>query len=202
MGLKAIEVKRQKIETRVLEDKWLFDTVSIANGNSLIQYFVTKQNKNPYRARFAGDESLVNEGKFFEWVAIEMRVLADRTVPTARPVDADMFNMATEGYCEAKIADEVVLEENMIRLFGGFDFTPVLVTIGNAAAAAQQSLGSGQHGNVRKFAVSKIVPGGRNFKLQLQWANTGGVLLVATQSLQVAVYGIEQVPTGKVLGAA
>lgn len=200
MGLKMIEVKRQRVETRVVEDKWLYDTENVANAASVTNFFVTKQNKAAFLARFAGDESLVNEGRFFEWIAVELRVLADRVAAAFRPPEQDLFEMATEGFAEAKISDEVVFEENLARMFGGFDFVPVLLnTTAAAAADVRYSAGSGQHGNVRKFAVSKIVPGGRNFKLRLSWEAAGGVQLAAARRLQVAVYGIEQVPTGRLV---
>lgn len=207
MGLKTIEVKRQNVEVRVLEDKWLYDTETIDDADSEQEFFVTKQNKARFLARFAGDESLVREGNFFEWMAVEHRILANSAAAAeVRPTDDDLVLIAHEGFVEAKISDETVLEENSVRLFGGFDFLPVLGTIGLVAAAADSFMGSGQHGNVRKFAVSKIVPGGRTFEYTVFWAGAGGVggvvNLAESRRLQIALYGIESIPTGKVRRSA
>ncbi len=195
MARKFVEIKRQRVEAIIVRDTWLYDTENVANATARVDFFVTKQNKNPFLARFAGDESLVKEGEAFEWHALEFRCIANTTVPARRPTDDDLFGMATEGFLEVKVSEEVIFEENGARIFGGFDFVPEFG--GLAPAAAVASLGVGDHRNVRVLRVPITVPGGRAFKASVQWQQAGGVALSATRRLQMAVYGVIVIPTLK-----
>jgi hypothetical protein len=198
MARKFVEIKRQRVESIIVRDTWLYDTEDVKTGVGRVDYFVSKQTKQPFLARFAGDESLVKEGEAFEWHALEFRVLANTTVPVRRPTDDDLFGMATEGFLEVKIAEEVIFEENGARIFGGFDFLPEFG--GLAPGAAVASLGNGDHRNIRVLRVPLAVPGGRAFKASVQWTQAGGVSLGATRRLQMAVYGVIVIPTLKAVG--
>jgi hypothetical protein len=181
---RIVEYKGSRLVCEVASDVWKYDTVDVEDGDSQLQWFVTRQNKGYELANFEGDQSLVPEQRIFECLAIVARIYQGDDAPAI----ADAKNLFETAYFEYQIQQVITDRDNLFRIMGGGD----IFHVGGAGVAF---MGDGAWPNVRKYAVSRLVPGGRSLEFFIYWP--GGVTLTATQKLQVAMYGYELIPKGK-----
>jgi hypothetical protein len=188
---RIVEYKGSRVVCEVASDVWKYDTIEVEDGASTLQWFVTRQNKGYQLANFEGDQSLVPEQRLFECLAIVARIYltpGDAGVGDA-PTVSDAKTIFETGYFEFQIQQVITDRDNFFRLIGGGDIFPV------AAAAPVAFMGDGAWPNVRKYAVSRIVPGGRSIEFFVYWPTP--VALEATRKVQIAMYGYELIPKGK-----
>lgn len=182
---RIIQYKGAKVACEVASDVWKYDTVDVTDGDSTLQWFVTRQNKGYHLANFEGDQSLVPEQRLFECLGIVARIYQGADAPLI----ADAKAIFETAYFEFQIQQVITDRDNLFRLMGGGD----IFSVGGAGVAF---MGDGAWPNVRKYAVSRIVPGGRSIEFFIYWP--GGVSLTTDYKLQVAMYGYELIPKGKV----
>jgi hypothetical protein len=184
---RVIEYKGSKIECEVASDSWKYDTVVVDDGDSQLQWFVTRQNKTYELANFEGDQSLVPEQRLFEVLAAVARIYQGEDAPLI----ADAKNVFETAYFEFQIQQVISERDNLFRLMGGGD----IFSVGGLGVSF---MGDGAWPNVRKFAVSRIVPGGRSIEWTIYWP--GGITIAAKGGvkLQIALYGLELIPKGKI----
>ncbi len=63
----------------------------------------------------------------------------------------------------------------------------------DTAGVDTPSQGNGSHANIRKYQVSRFVPGGRSIEFRLSWPD-GGLTLTEDAIIYVRLYGYELIP--------
>jgi hypothetical protein len=177
----VIPFKGDMVAVDVVADRWIFDSETIATGATEQQFFVTKAAKGYHQANFEGDYTLVPEGRIFIVLAAYVAFYQDDT-----PAYGDAKPLFTLGYYEWKIQQTITDRDWLHRLIGGEDLFDVTGTAGPFT-------GDGDHGNLRKYAVARIVPGGRAIEYGLFWP--GGLTLTKSCKVFVSLYGYEAIPT-------
>lgn len=181
---RIVEFKGTKLVCEVASDVWKYDSEVIETGDSNMEFFVTRQGKGYHLANFEGDQSLVPEQRIFEVLAIVARIYGGDDAPAI----ADSKNLFEDAYFEFRIQQVITDRDNLFRLIGGAD----IFSVGGVGVSF---MGDGAWPNVRKYAVSRLVPGGRSIEFEVYWP--GGVTLLGDQKLQIALYGYELIPKGK-----
>lgn len=185
--VRVINYKGENLACSVATDVWKFDTQDIANGASLAQFFVTRGNRGYDVANFEGDQSLVPEQRIFEVLAIVGRIYKTGAA-SDQPLISDAKNLFEGSYYEFQIQQVLADRDNSFRLVGGADFFHI-------GGVGVTFAGDGAWPNVRKYAVSRIVPGGRSIEFKMYWPTP--VVLTVTTKIQIAMYGYELIPRGK-----
>jgi hypothetical protein len=145
-------------------------------------FYVSKVGKNYAQANFEGDQSLVPEGRIFEVLALNVHV--EQATPR---VFIDVNAIFAGGYFEWKIGQTTTDRDWLYRLIGGVDLY-------DTAGAQTPFQGDGAHANIRKYAISRFVPGGRSIEFRLAWPVVGGVILTKSAIVKVSLYGFEEIP--------
>jgi hypothetical protein len=186
---RVINYKGENLVCSVATDVWKFDTQEITTLSTLSQFFVSRANRPYSVANFEGDQSLVPEQRIFEVLAVCARIYATPGAGIDQPLVTDIRNLFETAYYEFQIQQVLTDRDNLFRLVGGADIFSVN-PVGNVGF-----VGDGAWPNLRKYAVSRIVPGGRSIEFKVYWPTP--VILAATCKLQIAMYGYELIPRGK-----
>lgn len=171
-----------------LADRWIYDTMPIATGATLTQFFQTTAAKFYHQANFEGDYTLVPDGHVFQVLAKLIRVVKDNVAATQTFTIADANELFSQSYYEWEIQGVITDRTACHYVAGGFDHAEVYEPA-NLGAANTVVSGDGRHDNMRTFRVEKVVPGGRNIKYNIQ--TPGGIVLGQTRAVQVSFYGNE-----------
>lgn len=185
---RVINYKGENLVCSVATDVWKFDTQIVSNGDGQVQFFVSRANRGYDVANFEGDQSLVPEQRIFEVLAVCARIYTTGAA-AQQPLITDAKNLFEGGYYEFQIQQVLADRDNFFRLMGGADFFSIN-PLTNVAFA-----GDGAWPNVRKYAVSRIVPGGRSIEFKVFWPTP--VVLTIDTAVQVGLYGYELIPRGK-----
>jgi len=190
---RGIDFRNRKF--RLLKDRHIFDTESIALLDTTKSYFVTVGTKRKSQAIFTGDYSLVKEANLFLPIALQAlpRYAAART-PLAI-AEAPPFWNAGWFQWNVIVPETVTVDEDRLaaiapgpELQGDYDNTYIWGGGGN---------GDRSYANRRTYLVgaNKIIPGGRAIEFTVNWQETGGNGLVATAlDLSIVFAGGEYEP--------
>lgn len=186
---KVIPFQGAQIGVDVVADRYIFDSEAFDAGATLNnqEFFVSKAGKSYAQANFEGDYTLVPEGRIFEVLGISVYVYQAAT----ESVFADAKQIFDLGYYEFKISQTTTDLDWLHRLIGGVDLF-------DSAGVETPLQGDAAHANIRKYAVSRMVPGGRSIGFQLYWP--GGITITAAAKIFVSFYGNELIPNGQVVG--
>jgi hypothetical protein len=181
----------------LLKDKSIYDTVTIATGDTRTEYFLSKSGKQFPQANFFGDESLVREKNVF-------MVLQLSFYPRVRLLDVDEWHSVYHrGFFEMKVVEPekvTVDEDKLVNISPhiGASRTATASGIDEADSAGRNAI------DRRTYLINenKFVPGGRSFQFVVTFpeaaasspgaaaAAAGNGLLVSTDFV-VELYGAE-----------
>jgi len=179
---KNIPFQGAEVPVDVVSDRYIFDSEVLAAGAYTEQnFFVSKAAKSWAQANFEGDQSLVSEGRIFEVLGIYIyfeQVSAVKNISDASLV----FN---SGYYEWSTQGVLTDRDWMHQMIGSVDLY-------DAAGVVTPFQGDGAHANIRKYAISRFVPGGRSIEFRIVWP--GSITLAQDTILKVRLYGYEEIP--------
>lgn len=187
-------------EFRLLKDRHIYDTVSIATTATTAGYFVSVGTKAKSQAIFTGDYSLVKEANLF--LPIQLQALPRYAAARAPLAIAEAPLFWNYGWFQwsVTVPETVTVDEDRLaalapgpELQGDTDNTYIWGGGGPGDRCYQ---------NRRTYLVgaNKVIPGGRAIEFTIRWEETGGNGLVATAlDLSIVFAGGEYEP-GKAKG--
>ena len=182
---KTIPFQGAEVPVDVVSDKYIFDSEIMLNTpvvHSEQPFFVSKTGKSLAQANFEGDNSLVSEGRIFEVLGIYVFFYQ---VTTKKSV-ADAALCFDAGYYEWNTQGTLTDRDWLHQIMGSTDLY-------DTAGVDTPSQGNGSHANIRKYQVSRFVPGGRSIEFRLSWPD-GGLTLTEDAIIYVRLYGYELIP--------
>lgn len=192
--IRKVEYKGAEVVCDVVADRYVFDTELVVNGDTEKTFYVSLTGKGYNLANFEGDKTIVPEQRIFETLAVGARIV-EKGVGATNPLISDAHNMFEAGYFTFSIQEALTDRDFLQRIAGGFD----VFEIGGVGTAF---MGDGAIPNVRKYSVSRLIPGGRSIEFKTYWPGPGGVVLTPIPPLgvylQVWLYGYELIPRARV----
>jgi len=178
---------------RLLKDRHIFDTESIALLDTTKSYFVSMGTKRKSQAIFTGDFSLVKEANLF--LPIQLQALPRYAVARAPLALAEFPNFWNLGAFQwnVTVPETVCVDEDRLAaIWPG----PEVETMVNTAYFFN---GGRHYADRRTYLVgaNKVIPGGRAIEFTVNWQETAGNGLVATAlDLSIVFAGGEYEPGG------
>ena len=194
---REVDVLNSRFLAQEIVDSYIFDTEDVATGSNSIKFFESLTGKDDFEANFEGDKAVVKEGRLFEIRFFLAQVVQDQAV-LADHVRLEYEAFHDQGSWEWTVANVLFDRDTLRRIAGGIQFRPIIIDQAAAANVSSAFPGDGRHDNVRSYAIPKVVPGGREVRLTVQWQATGGSPNSTTYSLQMIYYGVEMVPIREV----
>jgi len=182
---KTIPFQGAEVPVDVVSDKYIFDSEIMLNTpvvHSEQPFFVSKTGKSLAQANFEGDNSLVSEGRIFEVLGIYVFFYQATTKKSV----ADAALCFDAGYYEWNTQGTLTDRDWLHQIMGSTDLY-------DTAGVDTPSQGNGSHANIRKYQVSRFVPGGRSIEFRLSWPD-GGLTLTEDAIIYVRLYGYELIP--------
>lgn len=176
---------------RLLKDRHLFDTETIAAADLSKDFFLTGAAKKKSQAIFTGDKSLVKEANLFLCVNHQAEI---RTRVLTLAEWKAFFGKGSFRFDIIVPETVTVDEDNLSAIAPGPD---VYRRVDAAAAATDQALPFDRsYIGRRTFLVgaNKIVPGGRAIEYSVRWEEVGGNGLTAAADLRIIFGGGEYEP--------
>lgn len=174
---------------RLLKDRHVFDTVSVAAADPSQDFFLTNSGKKKSQANFQGDKSLVKEANLFLVLALQA-LGRNRSVTKAEWIT--FFEKGNFNF-DITVPETVrVDEDSLASIAPGPDKERVATTTSADEAVAMDRTYAGR----RTYLVgeNKIVPGGRALEFQTLWGESGGNGLASALDLKVIFAGGEYEP--------
>lgn len=189
---RAIDFRKRKF--RLLKDRHLFDTESIATTDTTENFFVSVGTKRKSQAIFTGDYSLVKEANLF--LPIQLQAVPRYSASRAPLAIAEAPLFWNYGWFQWNVIvpETVTVEEDRLaaiapgpELQGDTDNTYIYGGGGPGDRA---------YINRRTYLVgaNKIVPGGRAVEFVVNWQETGGNGLASALELSIVFGGGEYEP--------
>lgn len=174
---------------RLLKDKHLYDTESIATTDTSKDFFLSTSGKKKSQALFQGDKSLVKEANLFLPVALQALVRSRRLTP------AEWIAFNEKGYFVFAITvpEDVTVDEDAISAIA---LGPDKERATTAAAIDEAVAFDRSYQGRRTYLVgeNKVVPGGRAIAFTTNWAESGGNGLLSAADLKIVFAGGEYEP--------
>jgi len=186
---RSIQFRERKF--RLLKDRHVFDTESIATTDTSKDFFLTVSGKKKSQANFQGDKSLVKEANLF--LAIGLQAETRSRVLTSAEWKT-FFNKGA--FTFAIIVPETVTvdEDQLGSIAPGPDLERN--TDASAAAVNEATAWDRTYMGRRAYLVgeNKIVPGGRAIEFSVKWEEGGGNGLASAADLRIIFAGGEYEP--------
>jgi hypothetical protein len=176
---------------RLLKDKHVFDTETVATTDTSKDYFKSTLNKKKSQAIFQGDLTLVKEANLF--LILQLQALMRGSILT----EAEFVGFFNKGSFRWDVItpETVTVDEDRLSAIGtGPD---VERFVDNSAAAVDEAVNEDRTYFGRRTYLAgenKIVPGGRAVEFSVKWEEAGGNALAVDRDLSIIFAGGEYEP--------
>lgn len=175
---------------RLLKDRHLFDTQSVATTDGNKPFFVTIGTNKKSQSIFVGDFTLVKEANVF--LAVQLQALIrDRVLSTT---ERNTFYKFGWFQWNVTVPETVTVDEDRLQHISPGPDLRIFTT----ATAETANDGAWQYENRRTYlqGANKVVPGGRAIEFNVNWQETQGNGLTTTTGLSIVYAGGEYEPGG------
>lgn len=184
-------IKYKDRNYKLLKDRHIFDTNTIATTDISADFFKTTSGKKKSQANFTGDLSLVKEANIFLVFQAQAEI-RDRIL-----TKAEWKPFFQKGYFIFNvIVPETITvdEDNLSALASGPDAS--ITMDATAAAFTAATAWDRTYAGRRTYIVgeNKVVPGGRAVEFTVSWSESGGNGLAAAADLRLIFGGGEYEP--------